>query len=69
MSNLRLSHGCEFVSMYHRNGSEPYSSIAENASTAFPSLFDILFPFLSRTSPFEIIFLKATESEIIVAMA
>ncbi|GAH09403.1 unnamed protein product, partial [marine sediment metagenome] len=38
--------------------------MVSNGSTAFPSLFDILLPFLSSTSPFEIIFLNETVSEL-----
>ncbi len=37
--------------------------------SALPSRFDILLPFLSSTRPFEMIFLNATESKSIVAIA
>ena len=68
-SNFRLSQGCELVSMYQRSGSEPYCSMVSNGSTALPRRFDILFPFLSSTKPFEMIFRNATDSSIMVAMA
>src|SRR5690606_14626879 len=66
---LRLSHGCELVIIYQRNGSEPCFPIASYGSTALPRRLDILFPFLSSTSPLEMMFLNATESLTIVAMA
>ena len=68
-SNFRLSHGEELVIMYQRTGSEPYSWIAPKGSTALPKRFDIFWPFLSKTRPFEITALKATLSNTIVAMA
>ena len=68
-ANLRLSHGWEFEIMYQRTASEPYFSITSNGSTALPNRLLILLPFLSSTSPFEMICRKATLSNSIVASA
>src|SRR3990170_6536918 len=59
-SNFRLSHGGAFSIMYHRTRSGPYLESASKGLTTLPSLFDILLPDLSSTSPLEITFLNAT---------
>ena len=68
-SNERLSHGAEFVIIYHLTASVPYFSMHSNGFITLPSRLDILMPFLSSTSPFETTFLYATESNTIVAIA
>ena len=68
-SNFRLSHGEELVIIYQRKGSDPYFSMVENGSTAFPKRLDILLPFLSNTNPFEMTALYETLSNTMVAMA
>ena len=39
--------------MYQRNASLPYFAIASKGSMEFPRRFDIFWPFLSSTNPFE----------------
>ena len=46
-----------------------YLYIVLKGSVAFPNLLDILFPFLSRTNPFDTTFLYATLSNNIVEIA
>ena len=68
-SNFKLSQGLELITIYNLVASGPYFLITSNGSTAFPSLFDILFPSLSNTRPLDITFSKLTFPNNIIEIA